>query len=38
LNVAKDTFDRDDVRRSQQVDVYMYYSVCVTPQQQCCFN
>ena len=28
--VGEDTFDRDDVRRSQQVDVYMY-SVCVTP-------
>lgn len=22
-NVGEDTFDRDDVRRSQQVDVYM---------------
>ena len=30
LNVGEDTFDRDDVRRSQQVDVYMF-SVCVTP-------
>jgi hypothetical protein len=30
-NVGKDTFDRDDERQSQQVDVYMYYSVCVTP-------
>ena len=38
LNVGEDTFDRDDVRRSQQVDVIYVYSVCVTPQQQSCFN
>lgn len=31
LNVGEDTFDRDDVRRSQQVDVIYVYSVCVTP-------
>ena len=30
LNVGEDTFDRDDVRRSQQVDVYMFI-VCVLP-------
>jgi hypothetical protein len=30
LSLGEDTFDRDDVRRSQQVDVYMFI-VCVLP-------
>ena len=31
LSVGEDTFDRDDVRRSQQVDVFMFI-MCVTPE------